>query len=149
MRGLSQALHPTILDDYGLEKALEWFVQRFEKQTGIAVTYEKQGEGPAPREEAAIHIFRILQEALNNVARHAGTRAASVRVRFTPDSLRLEIKDRGVGLPPAADRNGAGLGLVAMRERAEMLHGRLEVSRPAGGGTLVTLSVPLKETPAA
>jgi signal transduction histidine kinase len=148
-RGLAQTLHPTILDDYGLEKALEWFVERFEKQTGIAVRYEKEGDGAAVGDETATHVFRIVQEALNNVARHAQARSVQVRVRFAADGLRLEVEDDGVGVPHEATRNGAGLGLVAMRERAEILHGRLDVRRRAAGGTLVALEVPLAGAPAA
>jgi signal transduction histidine kinase len=140
VRNLSQSLHPTILDDYGLEKALEWLCRRFEKQTGIEIRYERQGDGGAVAEEAAIHVFRILQEALNNVARHAGTPAATVRVEFWPQRLRLEVEDHGVGLAGEGERGG--LGLVAMRERAEILGGTLQVTQPDGGGTLVSLEVP-------
>ncbi len=144
MRSLSQALHPTILDDYGLEKALEWYCRRFEKQTGIAVRYERQGEGAAVPDDAAIHVFRILQEALNNVARHAGAPSAEVRIEFARDRLRLEVADHGVGFPGGGDREGRGLGLVAMRERAAILGGKLELVRPAEGGTRVLLEAPVK-----
>jgi signal transduction histidine kinase len=137
-RSLSQALHPTILDDYGLAKALEWFCRRFEKQTGIAVQYDQEGAG-AVGEEAAIHVFRILQEALNNVARHARTTSATVRVRFGDGRLRLEVEDHGVG----GAANGQGLGMVAMRERAEILGGRLEVTQPEGGGTRILVEAPV------
>jgi signal transduction histidine kinase len=142
LRNLSQTFHPTILDDYGLEKALEWFCRRFEKQTGIVVRYETQGEGDSVADEAAIHVFRILQEALNNVARHAKTSSASVRVRFGEGRLQLEVEDHGVGFE-GVNGQGQGLGLVAMRERAEILRGRLEVRRPDGGGTLVKLEAPV------
>jgi signal transduction histidine kinase len=141
VRNLSQSLHPTILDDYGLEKALEWLCRRLEKQTGIEIRYERRGDGGGVAEEAAIHVFRILQEALNNVVRHAGTPAATVRVEFGPRRLRLEVEDHGVGLAGEGER--AGLGLVAMRERAEILGGTLRITRPDGGGTLVSLEVPV------
>jgi signal transduction histidine kinase len=141
VRGLSQALHPTILDDYGLEKAMERFVPTFEKQTGISVEYHKEGTSEVP-DSQAIHVYRVLQEALNNVAKHSRATAAWVRVQFGPERLKLEIEDHGVGLQ--ADGNGShGLGLVAMRERAELLNGTLVLARPPEGGTRVTLSVPL------
>jgi signal transduction histidine kinase len=141
VRGLSQALHPTVLDDYGLEKAMERFVPTFEKQTGIDVEYTKEGSAEVP-DLQAIHVYRVLQEALNNVARHSNAKAAWVRVQFGPERLKLEIEDHGVGLQ--TDGNGRhGLGLVAMRERAELLHGTLVLTRPPEGGTRVTLSVPL------
>lgn len=143
VRALSQALHPTVLDDYGLEKAIERFVPLFEKQTGLKVEYEKRGAGDVP-EEAAIHIYRVLQEALSNVARHSKAKHASVRVRYDRDCLRLEVQDDGVGIPLEGRR--AGLGLVAMRERAQLVGGRLSFNRPGNGGTLVMLEVPLTES---
>jgi signal transduction histidine kinase len=143
VRSLSQALHPTVLDDYGLEKAIERFLPLFEKQTGISVRYEKTGEG-ALADGAAIHVYRITQEALNNIARHSGAKEAAVRMQLTPERLRLEIEDHGCGMP--LNRRNGGLGLIAMRERAELLHGRISFHRPAGGGTLVMLEVPLNRS---
>ncbi|MEO7652012.1 MAG: histidine kinase [Bryobacteraceae bacterium] len=140
LRSLSQALHPTILDDYGLEKALEWYATQFGKQTGLVIRYEKAGSGPDLGEEVAIHVYRILQETLNNVVRHSKSQTACVRVKFSPYRFRLEVEDRGIGLPR---QTKGGLGLVAMRERAEILQGRLDFLRPAEGGTLVVLDVPL------
>ena len=72
-RNLSQLMHPSILDDGGLEKAIDWYLPVFEKQTGIKVRYEKKGDGPAITDRVAIHVYRVLQEALNNLARHSGS----------------------------------------------------------------------------
>ena len=141
VRSVSQALHPTVLDDYGLDKAIERFVPMFEKQTGISISYQKEGAGEVP-EGSAIHVYRILQEALNNVARHSQSKTASVRMHYQSSHLSLEVADEGVGLPPAGPRNG--LGLVAMRERAELLHATLTFLRPPSGGTRVHLEVPLE-----
>lgn len=144
VRRLSQRLHPNVLDDYGLEGAVEWYVQQVREQTGLTITYEKEGEAIAALPtEIAIHVYRILQESLNNVVRHANSTVASVRLRRDSGKLELEVEDRGVGLPPQGDRRD-GLGLVAMRERAELVHGRLTLSRPAEGGTRVRLEIPLK-----
>jgi signal transduction histidine kinase len=137
-RSFSQALHPTILDDYGLEKAIERYVETFEKQTGIGVAYEKHGAGSVP-EEKGIHVYRVLQEALTNVARHARASHVSVRVWFRPERFRLEVQDDGIGSGSPA---GKGLGMIAMEERAELLRGRLAVV-PSQNGTLVTLEIPL------
>jgi signal transduction histidine kinase len=139
LRSLSQALHPSILDDYGLEKALEWYVTQFGKQTGIVIRYEKQGPELAVGGQEAIHVYRILQETLNNVARHSKSTSAWVRLFVRPEGMRLEVEDHGVGMP---ERGGGGLGLIAMRERAEILQGRLEWLRPPQGGTLVILEIP-------
>jgi len=142
LRSLSQALHPSILDDYGLEKALEWYVTQFGKQTGIVIRYEKQGSEPVVGGQEAIHVYRILQETLNNMVRHSKSSNAWVRLIVTPAHLRLEVEDHGVGMPVAG---GGGLGLIAMQERADILQGQLEWSRPPEGGTLVVLHVPLTQ----
>lgn len=89
---------------------------------------------------AGVHIYRILQEALNNVARHSGAKQAWVRLRFLPHTLELEIQDRGAGFPDRPSRRG--IGLVAMRERSELMGSQLSITRPSEGGTLVRLNVP-------
>lgn len=143
VRGLSQALHPSILDELGLESAVEWYLSTVERQHGIAVTYEREGgNAPVPAADS-IHVYRILQEAISNIARHAGTRAAIVRLRNSGETLVLDVEDGGLGLGPSAPR---GLGLVAMRERAALLRGTLTFERPDRGGTRVRLTVPLTHT---
>ena len=140
VRSLSQALHPVMLDEAGLESTVEWYLGTVEKQTGIDISYEKSGT-PFPVDgSAAVHIYRVLQEALNNVARHSGARQAWVRLHFEPAALQLEVEDHGKGLT----NNGArqGIGLVGMRERAELLSGSIEFSQPLPGGTVVRLRVP-------
>jgi signal transduction histidine kinase len=146
-RNLSQLMHPSILDDGGLEKAIDWYLPVFEKQTGIKVRYEKKGAGPAITHRVAIHVYRVLQEALNNLARHSGSSEALVRLEFPAGRLHLEVQDRGAGMPES--RNGGtrrGIGMTAMRERAELLEGTFEVLRPGEGGTLVRLEVPLTDS---
>lgn len=144
IRSVSQVLHPTVLDDRGLEAAIDWYVPTFEKQTGIPVKYDKQGTSPVVSDRVAINVYRVLQEALNNLVRHSGSPVAMVRIEYAPDRLKLEIEDRGVGIQQG---NGErpGTGLVAMRERAELLHGRIEFLRPGEKGTLVRLEIPLSE----
>jgi len=146
-RSLSQLMHPSVLDDGGLEKAIDWYLPVFEKQTGIKVRYEKKGEGPAIGDRVAIHVYRVLQEALNNLARHSGSPLAVVRLEFPPGRLSLEVEDRGAGMPQSPNGGGRkGIGMTAMRERAELLQGTFEVRRPGEGGTLVRLDVPLTDS---
>lgn len=144
-RGLSLALHPSILDEGGLEQAMDWYVPIFEKQTGLRVRYEKSGASPVIPDEIAIHVYRVLQEALNNVARHSQSREAWVRAQFSRASLRLEVEDRGAGISEQTAGVRPGIGMIAMRERAALLRGTVEFLRPSGGGTLVRLEVPLTE----
>jgi signal transduction histidine kinase len=145
-RNLSQLMHPSILDEGGLERAIDSYLPAFEKQTGITVRLEKKGEGPAITDRIAIHVYRVLQEALNNLARHSGSPSAVVRLQLAPQHLRLEVEDRGAGMPESNGAARKGIGLIAMRERAELLHGSLEVLRPDPGGTLVRLEVPLTDS---
>jgi signal transduction histidine kinase len=140
VRSLSQALHPVMLDEAGLETTLDWYVPNVERQTGIAISYEKQGMPFAVDGSAAVQIYRVLQEALNNVARHSGAKQAWVRLQFLPATLELEVEDHGIGFNGRPAKQG--IGLVAMRERSELMGGRIGFSTPAAGGTLLHLIVP-------
>jgi len=140
VRSLSQALHPVMLDEAGLESTMDWYIPTLERQIGIAISYEKQGASFPVDGAAGVHVYRVLQEALSNVARHSGAKQAWVRLRFLPDTLELEVEDHGVGFPERPSRRG--IGLVAMRERSELMGGQIVFSRPPQGGTLVHLAVP-------
>jgi signal transduction histidine kinase len=151
VRGLSQTLHPSILEEAGLEGTLEWYLPTVERQTGLAVSYERSGPSPHIPNAIAIHVYRVLQEALNNVARHSGSNDVWVRLRTSPSRLELEVEDHGIGFQPpagpadASSVNGPrGLGLVAMRERAEIVGGTIEFQKMPEGGTLVRMTVPLE-----
>jgi signal transduction histidine kinase len=146
VRSLSQALHPVMLDETGLESTMDWYIPTVEKQSGIDISYLKSGAPFAVDGNAAVHIYRVLQEALNNVARHSGARDAQVRLNFLTEALELEIEDHGKGSESPATRTG--IGLVGMRERAELLGGTIEFKRPTQGGTLVRLRVPRQENQA-
>jgi signal transduction histidine kinase len=144
VRGLSQTLHPSILEDIGLEETIRWYLSTIRRQTGLAVSYECLGPSRPIGSDVAIHVYRILQEALSNVARHSGTSGAAARLRFGLGVLSLEIEDHGRGFDPGRDRGASGgLGVVTMRERAELIGGSIQFLRPAAGGTLVRLEVPL------
>lgn len=144
VRSLSQALHPVMLDEEGLENTLNWYLPTVERQTGVDITYEKSGQAFPVGGTPAIHIYRIVQEAINNVTRHSKAKQAWVRLRFLPDNLpdnlEVEVEDHGIGFTTTNGRQG--IGLVAMRERAELLNGTIQFLRPAEGGTLVRLRVP-------
>jgi signal transduction histidine kinase len=140
IRTLSQALHPVVLEEAGLESTLDWYIPTVGRQTGLALHYEKTGQ-PFPVETSAgVHIYRVLQEALNNVSRHSGASDAWVRLSFSTDSLELEVEDHGKGF--VAENSQRGIGLVAMRERAELIGGTLAISPRPQGGTKVRLQIP-------
>lgn len=140
-RTLSQALHPVMLDESGLEQSLDWYLPTIERQTGIDISYEKSGEPFEVPRSAGVHIYRVVQEALNNIKRHSGAQRAWVRLRYVADALEVEIEDHGRGLP-ASSNGSRGIGLVGMRERAQLIGAELKFAQPAEGGTLVRLRVP-------
>ena len=140
VRSLSHALHPVVLDEAGLESALDVYLPTFEKQTGIEVGYEKTGQGQELDRELSIHLYRVVQEALNNVARHSNSKSAAVRLRFFPAAVVLEVQDEGIGFQ---ERVTQGLGLISMRERAELVNGAIEFAKGEKGGVLVRITVPL------
>jgi len=140
IRSLSQALHPVLLEEAGLESTLDWYIPTVERQMGIALHYEKSGTPFAVESGAGVQVYRIVQEALNNVSRHAEVQEAWVRLMYKADALVLEIEDHGKGM--AAQKNDRGIGLVAMRERAELISGRIEYLSANGKGTLVRMSAP-------
>ncbi len=151
IRTRSQWLHPGLLDDFGLERALARCVEQFERQTGIRTRLMASGPIHAVRDDCAIHVYRIAQEALSNIGRHSGSTEASVRMACVGDALELDVEDHGKGLPEDDVLKSAnrGLGFVSMRERAELMGGVLRVGRSAQGGVLVHLRVDACTAPAA
>lgn len=142
VRSLSHALHPVALDESGLESALDRYLPKFEKQTGISIRYEKAGLSRDLDGVLSIHLYRVMQEALANVARHSHSARAAVRLRFLPREVVLEVEDEGIGFQEGEPQ---GMGLVSMRERAELVNGRLELLGRDGGGALVRLTAPISE----
>jgi signal transduction histidine kinase len=140
VRALSQTLHPAMLEEAGLEKTVEWYLSTVGRQLGLTVDYQRTGSGPPVDDTISIHVYRVLQEALNNVARHSGATRAWVRLRLEADGLQLEVEDHGRGT--AGSRSRRGLGIVTMRERSELVGGTIEFDRPAEGGFLVRLKIP-------
>jgi signal transduction histidine kinase len=143
IRSLSQMLHPAVIDDYGLAKAVEWYVDVFERQTGIETTATISGPAIRVTGQRAIHCFRIVQEALNNTAKHSGSKRAEVSMIFGPAELKVSVRDFGRGVVQTKRNEGTGLGLIAMRERAELLNGKLDISTSPETGTTVSVLMPL------
>jgi signal transduction histidine kinase len=146
IRSLSQALHPVLLEEQGLESTLDWYIPTIERQTGVTIHYEKTGTSFAVETGAGVQIYRIVQEALNNVVRHAAAEEAWVRLHFLPDKLRVSVEDRGKGF--IRESGQRGIGLVAMRERAEIVGGSLTVEPAAGSGTIVQVEIPREKVEA-
>jgi signal transduction histidine kinase len=144
VRKLSLELRPQMLDDLGLIPALTWHFKRYTAQTGIAVDFKQRalnGRLPEPLETAA---YRIIQEALTNVARYAGVKQATVRIWAGDDHLRVQVEDAGAGFEPEKILEAtASNGISGMRERVELLGGEFVLESAPGRGTRVTGELPL------
>jgi signal transduction histidine kinase len=141
VRQMSQLLRPTILDDFGLAAGLRWLCEGFAQRTGIAVACDVPLQRRLP-DEAETHLFRIAQEALTNVARHASAKHVRVRLAAEGDEVTLRISDDGRGLRPE-DTDSRGLGLIGMRARARSAGGDAKVRSRPGEGVLIEVRVPL------
>ena len=139
-------LRPGILDKLGLPITLQYEAGRFEKRTGIACRLVVPGEALPLRLEAAIAFFRIFQEALTNVTRHAKATAVEAELQPEADGCRLEIRDNGQGMAGVDLANLKSLGLLGMQERASLLGGGVSFAPRPGGGTVVTVRIPNRPT---
>ena len=142
VRRVSHQLHPSILDDIGLEAALEQYCEEFQQRSGIATRFTSRNVPESLQREVASSMYHIAQECLRNVSKHARTKTVSVTVEFTGNVLRLTIKDQGVGLK-AEPAEASGIGIVAMRERAHLVNGKLSIQSKTGAGTEVSVEVPV------
>jgi len=141
VREMSQLLRPTILDDFGLAAGVRWLCEGFAQRTGIDVACEVPFTGRLP-DGSETHLFRIAQEALTNIARHASAKHVRVQLESTGGHVSLRIEDDGCGLNPSP-ANPRGLGLIGMRARARSAGGDMEIRSPAGAGVLIEVRVPL------
>lgn len=149
VRRIAAELRPQLLDELGLVPALKWQAQEFEKRTGIPCRIETRGLRDEVAEAYATSVFRIVQEALTNVARHAQARRVRIRIAGTGDRLLLEITDNGKGITPEQVDSERSFGLMGIRERAQLCGGDAEITGAAGTGTTIRVSIPVseKETP--
>jgi two-component system, NarL family, sensor histidine kinase UhpB len=136
---LAAELRPGVLDDLGLVAAIEWQCQDFERRSGIRCLCEASFDQIKISPSRATAAFRICQEALTNVARHAKATFVRVLVKEKDEDVLIEIQDNGLGIPPEKLNDGASLGLLGMKERSMAIGGRLEISGWPGKGTTVTL----------
>jgi signal transduction histidine kinase len=144
VRRIATELRPSILDDFGLRAALEWLAEEFQARTRIPCTFESNSPRVRRRRELDTALFRIAQESLTNVARHARASAVRLELEESETACVLRVEDDGIGIPESAAA-GRSLGLAGMRERAAELGGQLAFERLSPSGTRVTASVPLRD----
>jgi PAS domain S-box-containing protein len=142
VRRISSELRPAVLDNLGLTTALECQIREFEARTGIRCRYSGLRHNLVLSPEQSTAVFRIFQEILTNVARHAHAVAVEIKLETNPDWLTLHVVDNGIGIDPKRLTDPRSLGLLGMRERAMILGGTVRFSQPPTGGTAVTLRIP-------
>ena len=145
---ISRELHPAILRDLGLEAAMRSYVVNFSQQKGIEAVFRASCVPHETPPQVGISLYRILQEALHNVSKHAKAQRVVVALSAIPGtSLRLLIRDNGIGMPANPRSRGRGLGMISMEERARLVQGKVTVRSQTGKGTQVTVLVPLTAPP--
>jgi signal transduction histidine kinase len=145
VRDLALGLRPSMLDDFGLQPALEWHVRDFSRRFGVPVELTVDGDFDLLPEQHRTCVYRSVQEALTNCVRHARASRIAVSVSRLADGLAVTVADDGVGFNPA--QRAGGLGLRGIEERVRDLHGVLTIRSAAGAGTTLTMKVPLSKDP--
>ena len=152
VRDLSHLLHPALLDDLGLAAAVDWYLRAFGRRHGVRVELRQDGMAERLEPDIEITAYRIVQEALTNVAKHAHATSCTVTLRHVHDTLLVSIEDDGIGFDPAAvEASGprAGLGLLGVRERVAQHRGVVHIESAPGRGTRVKAELPVPVRPPA
>ena len=148
-RTISHLLHPPLLDEVGFVSAAKWYIDGFAQRSGIEVVFDMPAEAPRLPKQVNIVLFRILQESLTNIHRHAMASKAEIKLNYFPDRVCLTVRDYGKGISPDLLRTfvtkgiNVGVGLAGMRERARELGGEIKISS-AHSGTTLLIEIPLR-----
>jgi signal transduction histidine kinase len=144
LRRVAHRMHPALIDHAGLIPALHALAVDVTRASGIRVdvTDESDADAPAPPREHALLVYRIAQEALRNVVKHAGVQECAMYIAVLPGSIELRVTDHGKGFVADDSARSRGLGMISMTERARLADGRLEVWSRPGGGTAVRTLIP-------
>ncbi len=143
LRDVSHLLHPSILDDLGLEVALRRLCEEFQARYSIATRFSTRSVPAHVLASTSVALYRIVQEGLQNVAKHAGPASVNVALIGATDSLKLSVRDTGSGFDQECEKSRVGLGLISMAQRARLAGGTFEIQSDAKTGTQIHVSVPL------
>jgi signal transduction histidine kinase len=143
VRRISANLRPSILDDLGLEAALEWQSQEVQKRFGIEINFDSQFPEIELPVGIATGLFRVYQEALTNAVRHANAHKINSKLLLSGDKIILEINDDGKGMDMKADTTKKSFGLLGIKERVFVMNGKYEIKSEPGKGTFLSVAVPL------
>jgi PAS domain S-box-containing protein len=147
VRRIAADLRPLMLDELGPGPAIEWLVNDFARRTGLHCRLQLDDIGTLEDQQTAITLYRMVQESLTNILRHAKASEVNVALSRRDGEILLRVSDNGVGLPVDAALRDSQFGLLGMRERADMLGGELTLDSVVGHGTRVLMRVPLRPTP--
>ena len=145
VRRISSELRPIILDDLGLVAAIEWQAQQFETRAGIVCRFDSLVEEVNLTQDQSTAVFRILQEALTNVLRHAQANKVNIIIEIEEGELILKVVDNGRGITETESFGKQSPGLIGMRERAQLAGGRIEITGIEGKGTTLTVWIPIRK----
>jgi signal transduction histidine kinase len=144
-RRIAAEMRPLVLDDLGLVAAAEWMVEKFRERYGIACSISIVPAHFELTDPYATAVFRIMQEALANAARHAGASRVDVALTFRDGEIRVQVRDDGRGFDPGHPRKASSFGLVGLRERVHLVHGEIRIDSTPGGGTCVDVRIPVPD----
>jgi signal transduction histidine kinase len=145
VRKIATDLRPGILDELGVAAAIRWMTKNFQKRTGISCNVVVRGADSISDSKRSTAVFRIVQEALTNVMRHAAASQVEVSLERNGDTLVVEVSDNGIGIKEGRIIDSGSLGLIGIRERVLMLGGEAQITGKPGEGTLVRVILPMKE----
>jgi signal transduction histidine kinase len=145
VRQISSDLRSGVLDNFGFAAAIEWQSMEFRKKTGIIVNFFDETDGLKIPQKHSMGLFRIFQECLTNIARHAMATKVDISLRRSGGELLLQIKDNGKGFNTKKVMEKKTLGLIGMQERTKIIHGNINIHSKPGNGTTIDLSIPEKE----
>jgi signal transduction histidine kinase len=147
IRALAYELHSPKLEHLGLVAAMEGFCKEFAEQQQVQIAFKGQGLPSSLEQNTSLCLFRVLQEALHNAAKHSRTRSFEVQLWGTSGEVQLTVRDFGVGFDPEVARQGRGLGLISMQERLNLVNGRISIQSEPQAGTVVNVRVPVSAPP--
>ncbi len=142
---ISTELRPVLLDDLGLTAAIEWQIEAFRRRSGVRCEASLTDDDHAMEKDLSTSLFRIFQEALTNIARHADATEVRVTLSRKDNEIYLEVADNGRGVSHEQVHNSKSLGIIGMRERARLLGGRVTIKNRYGRGTTVTVKIPISQ----
>lgn len=150
VRKIIYNLRPMSLDDLGLVPTLQRYILTFQEESGISVSFQTKGAAADVKPVISITVFRIVQEAINNISKHAKARSAVINLEFTDNELRLYINDDGIGfqtdkLKQKSEDISSGFGLSSMKERVELLNGEMSINTEPGRGTRLNIVLPFMQ----